>query len=201
MCEHAQSAGGRSVSRTRRGAWLGRSGTGSRGAGYAGPHDENMNLSTNAAAQRGLGDVSELIRIPLSVNGAGSSACDPRNRSATKSAPPHVPHLDRPDRAASGCWLAGRASSSPCKVARSPTTCLNMQRRMLTCPLREATRTWFAISLQTFGGPAGQIAVIQRTRVDEKRWIGQGGFLHALDYACCCPGRRPSSWPPTSGGC
>ena len=42
-------------------------------------------------------------------------------------------------------------------------------------PLREATRTWFAISLQTFGGPAGQIAVMQRTLVDEKRWIGQGG--------------------------
>ena len=33
-------------------------------------------------------------------------------------------------------------------------------------PLREATRTWFAISLQTFGGPAGQIAVMQRTLVD-----------------------------------
>ena len=33
-------------------------------------------------------------------------------------------------------------------------------------PLREATRAWFAISLQTFGGPAGQIAVMQRTLVD-----------------------------------
>jgi len=39
-------------------------------------------------------------------------------------------------------------------------------------PLREATRAWFAISLQTFGGPAGQISVMQRTLVDEKRWIG-----------------------------
>lgn len=33
--------------------------------------------------------------------------------------------------------------------------------------LREATRVWFAISLQTFGGPAGQIAVMQNTLVDE----------------------------------
>ena len=50
-------------------------------------------------------------------------------------------------------------------------------------PLREAARARFAISLQTFGGPAGQIAVMQRTLVDEKRWIGQQRFLFAL---CCC---------------
>ena len=35
-------------------------------------------------------------------------------------------------------------------------------------PLREATRAWFAVSLQTFGGPAGQIAVMQRMLVDER---------------------------------
>ena len=55
-------------------------------------------------------------------------------------------------------------------------------------PLGEATRTWFAISLQTFGGPAGQIAVMQRTLVDEKRWIGQQRFLHALAYCTLLPG-------------
>src|SRR6476469_9901218 len=55
-------------------------------------------------------------------------------------------------------------------------------------PFGEATRTWFAISLQTFGGPAGQIAVMQRTLVDEKRWIGQGRFLHALNYCMLLPG-------------
>jgi chromate transporter len=54
--------------------------------------------------------------------------------------------------------------------------------------LREATRTWFLISLQTFGGPAGQIAVMQRTLVDERRWIGQGRFLHALNYCMLLPG-------------
>jgi chromate transporter len=47
---------------------------------------------------------------------------------------------------------------------------------------------WFGISLQTFGGPAGQIAVMQRTLVDEKRWIGQQRFLFALSYCTLLPG-------------
>ncbi|HWJ11457.1 MAG TPA: chromate efflux transporter [Nocardioides sp.] len=55
-------------------------------------------------------------------------------------------------------------------------------------PFREATRAWFAISLQTFGGPAGQIAVMQHKLVDEKRWIGQQRFLHALNYCMLLPG-------------
>jgi len=55
-------------------------------------------------------------------------------------------------------------------------------------PLRQATRTWFTISLQTFGGPAGQIAVMQRTLVDENRWLGQRRFLHALNYCMLLPG-------------
>lgn len=55
-------------------------------------------------------------------------------------------------------------------------------------PLREATRTWFAISLQTFGGPAGQIAVMQHHLVDRHRWIGQRRFLHALNYCMLLPG-------------
>ena len=55
-------------------------------------------------------------------------------------------------------------------------------------PFRTAVRAWFVISLQTFGGPAGQIAVMQRTLVDEKRWIGQQRFLHALNYCMLLPG-------------
>ena len=55
-------------------------------------------------------------------------------------------------------------------------------------PLRTAVWTWFLISLQTFGGPAGQIAVMQRTLVDEKRWISQRRFLHALNYCMLLPG-------------
>jgi chromate transporter len=55
-------------------------------------------------------------------------------------------------------------------------------------PFGEAVRAWFGISLQTFGGPAGQIAVMQRTLVDERRWIGQQRFLHALNYCMLLPG-------------
>ena len=55
-------------------------------------------------------------------------------------------------------------------------------------PFRDAVRTWFSISLQTFGGPAGQIAVMQRTLVDQKRWIGPQRFLHALNFCMLLPG-------------
>ena len=55
-------------------------------------------------------------------------------------------------------------------------------------PFRTAVRAWFLISLQTFGGPAGQIAVMQRSLVDDKRWISQRRFLHALNYCTLLPG-------------
>lgn len=55
-------------------------------------------------------------------------------------------------------------------------------------PLLEASRTWTHIALQTFGGPAGQIAVMQRILVDEKRWIGQLRFNHALSFCMVLPG-------------
>jgi chromate transporter len=55
-------------------------------------------------------------------------------------------------------------------------------------PFKTAVRTWFLISLQTFGGPAGQIAVMQRVLVDQKRWLSQRRFLHALNYCMLLPG-------------
>jgi chromate transporter len=55
-------------------------------------------------------------------------------------------------------------------------------------PFREAAWAWFAISLQTFGGPAGQIAVMQHALVDQRRWIGQRRFLHALSFCTLLPG-------------
>ncbi len=55
-------------------------------------------------------------------------------------------------------------------------------------PFREGLRTWMRIGLLSFGGPAGQIAVMQRILVDEKRWIGQDRFLHALNYCMLLPG-------------
>jgi chromate transporter len=61
-------------------------------------------------------------------------------------------------------------------------------RREDVVPFRVAVRAWWAVSLQTFGGPAGQIAVMHRELVDERRWIGERRFLHALSYCTLLPG-------------
>ena len=55
-------------------------------------------------------------------------------------------------------------------------------------PFSEAVRTWTRVALQSFGGPAGQIAVMHRILVGEKRWIGEERFLHALSYCMLLPG-------------
>jgi len=54
--------------------------------------------------------------------------------------------------------------------------------------LREAFPVWLKIALLSFGGPAGQIAVMHRVLVEEKRWIGEHRFLHALNYCMLLPG-------------
>jgi len=55
-------------------------------------------------------------------------------------------------------------------------------------PFAEASRTWARIGLLSFGGPAGQIAVMHRILVEEKRWIDEQRFLHALNYCMLLPG-------------
>jgi chromate transporter len=52
----------------------------------------------------------------------------------------------------------------------------------------EFVRVWLRIAALSFGGPAGQIAVMHRIVVDEKRWIGEHRFLHALNYCMLLPG-------------
>lgn len=54
--------------------------------------------------------------------------------------------------------------------------------------LGEAFRTWCRVAALSFGGPAGQIAVMHRILVDEKRWISEARFLHALNYCMLLPG-------------
>ena len=54
--------------------------------------------------------------------------------------------------------------------------------------LRKAVRVWTLVGLQSFGGPAGQIAVMHRILVQEKRWISESRFLHALSYCMLLPG-------------
>lgn len=55
-------------------------------------------------------------------------------------------------------------------------------------PFKEAVRVWTRIAALSFGGPAGQIAVMHRILVEEKRWIGEHRFLHALNYCMLLPG-------------
>lgn len=54
--------------------------------------------------------------------------------------------------------------------------------------LTEAAKVWARIAALSFGGPAGQIAVMHRILVEEKRWLGDGRFLHALNFCMLLPG-------------
>lgn len=54
--------------------------------------------------------------------------------------------------------------------------------------LREAARVWGYVGLNSFGGPAGQIALMHRELVDRRRWISEQRFLHALNYCMVLPG-------------
>jgi chromate transporter len=55
-------------------------------------------------------------------------------------------------------------------------------------PFSEAVQVWTRVGLQSFGGPAGQIAVMHRILVDEQRWVSESRFLHALNYCMLLPG-------------
>ncbi|WP_027039664.1 chromate efflux transporter [Mesorhizobium ciceri] len=52
----------------------------------------------------------------------------------------------------------------------------------------EATKVWARIGLLSFGGPAGQIALMHKELVEDRRWIGEQRFLHALNYCMLLPG-------------
>src|SRR5437762_11137604 len=54
--------------------------------------------------------------------------------------------------------------------------------------LGEATRVWVRVAALSFGGPAGQIAVMHRIVVDEKKWISESRFLYLLSYCMLLPG-------------
>lgn len=53
---------------------------------------------------------------------------------------------------------------------------------------QEGLRTWSRVAVLSFGGPAGQIAVMHRILVEEKKWISEERFLHALNYCMLLPG-------------
>ena len=55
-------------------------------------------------------------------------------------------------------------------------------------PFKEALKVWIRVAIYSFGGPAGQIAVIHKILVQEKKWISENRFLHALNYCMLLPG-------------
>ncbi|HYD83306.1 MAG TPA: chromate transporter, partial [Opitutus sp.] len=52
----------------------------------------------------------------------------------------------------------------------------------------EALRFWAKLGLISFGGPAGQIAIMHAELVEKKKWIGERRFLHALNFCMLLPG-------------
>src|SRR6185436_19581316 len=52
----------------------------------------------------------------------------------------------------------------------------------------QALRFWFRLGCISFGGPAGQIALMHEEVVERRRWISEGRFLHALGYCMALPG-------------
>ncbi|HET7773324.1 MAG TPA: chromate transporter, partial [Burkholderiaceae bacterium] len=57
-----------------------------------------------------------------------------------------------------------------------------------TVPLGEALRFWLKLGFISFGGPAGQIAIMHSELVQRRRWISERRFLHALNYCMVLPG-------------
>jgi chromate transporter len=54
--------------------------------------------------------------------------------------------------------------------------------------LAQATLYWLKLGFMSFGGPAGQIAIMHHDLVEKKRWISESRFLHALNYCMVLPG-------------
>src|SRR6187551_2781803 len=54
--------------------------------------------------------------------------------------------------------------------------------------LAEAFPVWLRVAALSFGGPTAQIAVMHRIIVDEKKWVGEARFLHALNFCMLIPG-------------
>ena len=57
-----------------------------------------------------------------------------------------------------------------------------------TIPWRQALAFWFRLGFISFGGPAGQIAIMHTELVERQRWISERRFLHALNYCMLLPG-------------
>src|SRR5215510_14042657 len=62
------------------------------------------------------------------------------------------------------------------------------KQKQVTVDFWKAFRYWLKLGFINFGGPAGQIAIMHKALVEEKRWISEERFLHALNYCMLLPG-------------
>ncbi len=80
----------------------------------------------------------------------------------------------------------------PCSIARSSTAAIRSltptDTAPRTIPFGEALRFWLKLGFISFGGPAGQIAIMHEELVERRRWISERRFLHALNYCMLLPG-------------
>ncbi len=74
------------------------------------------------------------------------------------------------------------------RIQTAPEPGAAIQEAPLPVTLAEAVPVWARIAALSFGGPAGQIAVMHRILVEEKRWISENRFLHALNFCTLLPG-------------
>ncbi len=64
----------------------------------------------------------------------------------------------------------------------------NIKKMSQNIPFAEAFRFWVKLGFISFGGPAGQIAIMQKELVENRQWIEQDDFLHALNFCMLLPG-------------
>lgn len=67
-------------------------------------------------------------------------------------------------------------------------------------PLKEAFWFWMKLGFISFGGPAGQIAIMHQELVENRRWISESVFSTHSISVWCCPVRKLSNLPPTLAG-
>jgi len=54
--------------------------------------------------------------------------------------------------------------------------------------IKESSKVWAKIDILSFGGPAGQIALMHKTLVEERKWLSEKQFLNALNFCMLLPG-------------
>ena len=74
-------------------------------------------------------------------------------------------------------------------------------RAPLAVPFWDALRFWLKLGFISFGGPAGQIAIMHEELVERRRWLSEERFLHALNYCMLLPGPEAQQLATMRAGC